>query len=164
MSSHSSANLNKDLVPGILPLKHWFYKILFAIRNILQLKMRKWLYHTQINSLSHFSFLLSTFSFYHGKLKFKIKNHRITTKTEFLGPTHKLIGKKNLEQFWSKFAPPKFLFVEYHRVTLQVMTISCKTKLLFVAAAFKIKNLIFTFLILISPYVWTQEFLIKFTF
>jgi hypothetical protein len=31
-----------------------------------------------------------------GKLKFKIKNHRITTKTEFLDPTHKLFGKKNL--------------------------------------------------------------------
>ena len=52
------------------------------------------------------------------KLKLKIKNHRITTKTKFLGPTHKLFGKKNLEQFWSKFAPPKFLLVEYLRVTL----------------------------------------------
>jgi hypothetical protein len=54
-----------------------------------------------------------------GKLKFKIKNHRITAKTEFLDPTHKLFGKKNWEHFWSKFAPPKFLFVEYHRVTLK---------------------------------------------
>ena len=38
------------------------------------------------------------------------------------------------------------------------------TKLLFVAAAFKNKNLLFTFLILISPYVWTQGFLIKIHF
>ena len=47
------------------------------------------------------------FNNYIGKLKFMIKNHRITTKTEFLGPTHKLFGEKNLEQFWSIFAPTK---------------------------------------------------------
>ena len=35
------------------------------------------------------------------------------------------------------------------------MTILCKTKLLFVAATLIMKNLLFTFLILISPYVWT---------
>ncbi len=50
-----------------------------------------------------------------GKLKFKIKNHKITTKTEFLGPAHKLFGKKNLEQFWSKFAPPEFPLIKYRK-------------------------------------------------
>ena len=41
------------------------------------------------------------------------------------------------------------------------MAILCKTKLLFVAASFKIKYLLFTYLILISPYVWTQRFINK---
>ena len=95
---------------------------------------------------------------FHGKLKFKIKNHRISTKIEFSGLKIDFIRKKNLEQFWSKFAPPKFRFIKYHRVPLLVMTILCKTKLLFVAAAVIIKNLLFTFLILISPYVWTNSF------
>ena len=97
-------------------------------------------------------------------MKFKIKNHRISTKIEFSGLKIEFIRKKNLEQFWSKFAPPKFRLIKYQRVPLLVMTILCKTKLLFVAAAVIIKNLLFTFLILISPYVWTQEFLIKFIF
>jgi hypothetical protein len=75
------------------------------------------------------------------KLKFKIKDHRISTKTEFAMPKLKVFRKKNLKHFWSKFgAPPEFWFIEYHRVSLIVMTISCKTWLLFVAAAFKIKN------------------------
>ncbi len=84
-----------------------------------------------------------------GKLKFKIKNHRIRTKTEFSGLKIDLIRKKNLEQF-----RPKFRLIKYQRVSLLVMTILCKTKLFFVAAALIIKNLLFTFLILISPYVW----------
>ena len=41
------------------------------------------------------------------------------------------------------------------------MAFLCKTKLLFVAAALIIKNLLFTYLILISPYVWTQRFFNK---
>ena len=44
------------------------------------------------------------------------------------------------------------------------MAILCKTKLLFVAAALIIKNLLFTFLILISPYVWTKGFSFKIHF
>ena len=44
---------------------------------------------------------------YNGKLKLKIKDHRITTKTQFTRPKLKVNRKKNLEQFWSKFAPPK---------------------------------------------------------
>ena len=52
-----------------------------------------------------------------GKLKFKIKNHRISTKAEFMGPKLKLFGKKNLEQFWSKFAPPELRLIEHHRVS-----------------------------------------------
>ena len=39
-----------------------------------------------------------------------------------------------------------------------------KTKLLFVAAALMFKNLLFTFLILVSPYVGTKVFLIKFLY
>ena len=35
------------------------------------------------------------------KLKFKIKDHRISTTTEFLGPKLKLFRKKNLEQIYS---------------------------------------------------------------
>ena len=94
-------------------------------------------------------------------MKFKIKNHRISTKIEFSGLKIDFIRKKNLEQFWSKFAPPKFRLIKYQRVSLLVMTILCKTKLLFVAAALIIKNLLFTYLILISPYVWTQRFINK---
>ena len=79
-----------------------------------------------------------------GKLKFKIKNHRISTKMEFSGLKIDFIRKKT----WSKFAPPKFRFIKYHRVSLLVMTILCKTKLLFVAAALIIKKLLFTFFII----------------
>ena len=67
------------------------------------------------------------FEFKLGKLKFKIKDHRISTKTEFSGLKIDFNRKKNLEHFWSKFAPPKIRFFEFHRVSNSVMTISCKT-------------------------------------
>jgi hypothetical protein len=65
--------------------------------------------------------------FSQGKLKFKIKDHRISIKTEISMPKLKAFRKKNLEHFWSKFAPPEFRFIEYHRVSLLVMTILCLT-------------------------------------
>ena len=63
----------------------------------------------------------------------------ISTKTEFLRIKIDFIRKKN---FWSKFAPTKFRFIGYHRVSLLFMTIPCETWLLFVTVAFKIKKCI----------------------
>jgi hypothetical protein len=57
---------------------------------------------------------------------FKIKDHKISTKTEFAMPKLVVFRKNNLEHFWSKFAPPEFRFIEYHRVSLLVFNISCK--------------------------------------
>jgi hypothetical protein len=79
-------------------------------------------------------------------------------------PKLKVFREKNLEHFWSKFAPPEFRFIEYHRMSLMVMTISCKTWLLFVVAAFKIKNLLCICWVLISLYVSIQEFFNKIPF
>ena len=62
-----------------------------------------------------------------GKMKFKVKDHRISTKTKDFRPKIDFIRKKNLEHFWSKIVRPKFRFIEYHRVSLLVMAISCKT-------------------------------------
>ncbi len=62
-----------------------------------------------------------------GKLKLKIQDHRISTKTEFSMPKLKDFRKKNLEHFWRKFAPPEFRFIEFHRVSLLAMTFLCKT-------------------------------------
>ena len=77
-----------------------------------------------------------------GKIKSKINYHRISTKNQFSRLKIYFIRKKNVDQFWSKFAaPPKLWHIEYHRVSLLVLTILCKTKLLFVAA-FKIKTFI----------------------
>ena len=67
-------------------------------------------------------------------------------------------GTPEKKSFSDKKLSREFRFIEYPRVSLLVMTFSCKTWLLFVAAAFKIKNLLFTFFILFSPYVWTQGF------
>jgi hypothetical protein len=92
------------------------------------------------------------------KLKFKIKYYRISTKTEFEKSKLEDFRKKKFEHFWSKFAPTEFRFVEYHGVFLFVMTISCKTWVLFVAASFKIKNLSCIFWVLISLYVWKNNF------
>ena len=39
-----------------------------------------------------------------GKLKFKIKDHRISTKTEFAIPNLQVFLKKYMDHFWSKFA------------------------------------------------------------
>ena len=39
-------------------------------------------------------------------------------------------------------SPLKFPYIEYHLLSLLVMAISCKTYLLFVTAAFKIKKLL----------------------
>ena len=78
-----------------------------------------------------------------GKIKSKINYHRISTKNQFSRLKIYFIRKKNVDQFWSKFAaPPKLRHIEYHRVSLLVLTILCKTKWLFVAAAFKIKTFI----------------------
>ncbi len=124
---------------------------------------------SQARRLAKYSSNLQDIFTYYQPLKWQkickdIKDHRISTKIEFSGLKIDFIRKKNLEQFWSKFAPAKFRLIKYHRVTLLVMTISCKTQLLFVSAALIIKNLLFTFFILISPYVWTQRFLINFIF
>ena len=45
---------------------------------------------------------------------------------------------KNPEHFWSKFAPPEFRLIEYHRVSNLVMAASCKTYLLTQLLKFKI--------------------------
>ena len=72
-------------------------------------------------------------------------------------------GKKTWSIFGANLLHPNFYLSNITGWPFR-LRLSCKTKLLFVAAAFRIKYLLFAFLILIFPYVWTQEFLIKFTF
>ena len=65
--------------------------------------------------------------------------------------------------FWSKISPPELRLVEHHRVSNFVMAISCKKLGYYLLQLLLIiKNLLFKFLFLISPYVETQEFIIKF--
>ena len=67
----------------------------------------------------------------------------LALKLNWMGPKLELFGKLNLKHFGTKFAPPESRLIEYYRVSSYlVMAIPCKTKLLFVAAAFKIKTFI----------------------
>ena len=89
-------------------------------------------------------------------------------KTEFIDPKLKLFGKKKLgpilEQICStrisiyRISPGLQFGYGYFMQKFRLLS------LLFVAATFKIKNLFFTFFVFISPYVWTQNFLIKYLF
>ena len=61
------------------------------------------------------------------KLKFKIKDQKITAKTELERLKLKLFGKKKHRSIFGAY----IRFIGYHRVSLLILTISGKTWLLF---------------------------------
>ena len=59
-----------------------------------------------------------------GKLKFKIEDHRINTKSEFWSPQLKQFGKKTWSIFGANWLHPNWLqLIEYYRVSYLIMAI-----------------------------------------
>ena len=96
-----------------------------------------------------------------GKMKFKVKDHRISTKIEFSGLKVYFIRKKNLG---ANLLHPNFDLSNITGCPFWFWLFYAKLSYYLLKQLLKLKHLLFTFLIFISPYVWTQIFLIKFVF